>query len=130
MQKEASTRSSEVERLKGKTSYRQSEISSLQADLEASAKERSNAEGAYVNLLAEKNMHEDKLAGAEAEFNANFHNTEAYASFSAFFASIRKEEVITALRNDFPTLDIDSLEAKFSPVELDDDVDASGLPVE
>ncbi|KAL2471277.1 hypothetical protein Adt_39413 [Abeliophyllum distichum] len=56
-------------------------------DLEASVKARSNVEGVYVNLLVEKKTHEEKLVGAEAEFTMNFHNTEAYASFSAFFAS-------------------------------------------
>ncbi|KAL2502635.1 hypothetical protein Fot_36483 [Forsythia ovata] len=114
---------SEEERLKGEASYRQSEISLLQADVEASTKVRLDAKGAYVNLLAEKKMLEEKLAGAEAEFTANFHNTEAYASFLAFFASVGKQEVITALRNDFPTLDIAFLEAKFPLIELGDDVE-------
>ncbi|KAL2528826.1 hypothetical protein Fot_21427 [Forsythia ovata] len=88
LHEEASTRSSEVERLKGESSCRQSEISSLQANLEASAEVRSEAKGAYVNLLAEKKILEEKLASVEFEFTANFHNTEAYASFSAFFASV------------------------------------------
>ncbi|KAL2528854.1 hypothetical protein Fot_21455 [Forsythia ovata] len=121
---------SEVERLKGEASCRQSEISSLQADLDVSTKVRSDAKGVYVNLLAEKKMLEEKLAGTEAEFTANFHNTEAYALFSAFFASVGHQEMITALRNDFSTLVIASLEVKFPHVELGDDVDASDPPLE
>ncbi|KAL2465646.1 hypothetical protein Adt_41497 [Abeliophyllum distichum] len=107
-----------------------SEVSLLKAKLEATAKARSNSEDVYVRILAEKKALEDKLSNAEAEFTANFHNTEAYASFSSFFASVGQQEVHTALRNDFIDFNIAPLEEKFPPVELGDDVEASDAPDE
>ncbi|KAL2534607.1 hypothetical protein Adt_07958 [Abeliophyllum distichum] len=42
---------------------------------------------------------EAKLANAEADFVANFHNTEAYSNFSDYFARVGQQEVLAALRN-------------------------------
>ncbi|KAL2466069.1 Uncharacterized protein Adt_41920 [Abeliophyllum distichum] len=127
---EKKARSSEVKEMMGEVSSSQSEISTLKADLETSAKSRSDAEGAYVNLLAEKKMLKEKLAGAEAEFTVNFHKTKASANFSAFFASVVKQEVITAFHNNFPNLNVALLEAKFPPLKLGDDADSSNAPDE
>ncbi|KAL2474599.1 hypothetical protein Adt_35335 [Abeliophyllum distichum] len=90
----------------------QAKISTLRTNFEASTMSRSDAEGAYVNLLAEKKMLKEKFAGVDVEFTTNFHNTEAYANFSAFFASGGQQEVITVLCNDFSDLDIAFLEDK------------------
>ncbi|KAL2471480.1 hypothetical protein Adt_39616 [Abeliophyllum distichum] len=75
----------------------QSEVVLLKADLEATANARLDSEDAYVRILAEKKVLEEKLKNAEAEFTVNFHNTEAYASFSSFFASVEQQKVLTAL---------------------------------
>ncbi|KAL2470992.1 hypothetical protein Adt_39128 [Abeliophyllum distichum] len=102
----------------------------LKTDLEASTKSKLDAEEAYVNLLAEKKILEEKLAGAEAEFTVNFYTTEAYANFSTFFASVGQQEVIAALCTDFLDFDVASLADKFPPVELVDKADTSDPPDE
>ncbi|KAL2526338.1 hypothetical protein Adt_11392 [Abeliophyllum distichum] len=108
----------------------QNEVSALRTDLEAFAKARLDDEEAYVNILSEKRVLKENLVGAEAEFIANFHKTEAYASFSAYFTSIGQQEVITVLHSEFPDLDISILDDKFPAIELGDDVEAFNPPDE
>ncbi|KAL2492892.1 Uncharacterized protein Adt_28520 [Abeliophyllum distichum] len=91
---------------------RDDEIQSLRRDLEPSENGRKEAE-------AGRNEVEEKLATAEAEFMANFHNTEAYTNFSDYFARIGQQEVLTALRNDHPDFDIKPLEARFPPLDVE-----------
>ncbi|KAL2474987.1 hypothetical protein Adt_35723 [Abeliophyllum distichum] len=98
----------EKRRLQEEAKSRDEEISGLRKDLESSENGRKEAE-------AGKRKVEAKLANAEAEFVANFHNTEAYTNFSDYFARVGQQEVLTALRNDHPEFDVKSLEARFPP---------------
>ncbi|KAL2542911.1 hypothetical protein Adt_03889 [Abeliophyllum distichum] len=73
--------------------------------------------------LAEKKEMEAKLENVEAEFVANFYNTEAYTNFSGYFTRVGHQEVLTVLRIDHPSIDLGPLEAGFPPpnVEGEDD---------
>ncbi|KAL2474234.1 hypothetical protein Adt_34970 [Abeliophyllum distichum] len=88
------------------------EIQSLRKDLESSENGRKEAEVGRKEVEA-------KLANADAEFVANFHNTEAYTNFSDYFARIGQHEVLTALRNDHSNFDIEPLEARFPPPDVE-----------
>ncbi|KAL2497704.1 putative abhydrolase domain-containing protein [Abeliophyllum distichum] len=107
----------EKRRLLEEAESRDEEISGLRKDLESSKNGRKEVE-------AGKREVEAKLANAKAEFMANFHNTEAYTNFSDYFARIGQQEVLTALRNDYPDFDIRSLEARFPPPDLEGEEDS------
>ncbi|KAL2480590.1 Uncharacterized protein Adt_33556 [Abeliophyllum distichum] len=102
----------EKRRLLEEVKSRDEEIQSLRKDLESSENGRKEAE-------AGKNEVEAKLANAEAEFVANFHNTEAYTNFSDYFARVGQQEVLTALKKDYPSFDLGPLEARFSPSDVE-----------
>ncbi|KAL2526400.1 putative abhydrolase domain-containing protein [Abeliophyllum distichum] len=93
------------------------EISSLRKDLESYENGRKEAEAGKTEVEA-------KLANAEAEFVANFHNTEAYTNFSDYFARIGQQDVLTALRNDHPDFDIKSLKARFPLPDVEGEEDS------
>ncbi|KAL2474246.1 hypothetical protein Adt_34982 [Abeliophyllum distichum] len=99
-------------RLLKEAKSRDEEIQSLRKDLESSENGRKEAEVGRKEVEA-------KLANAEVEFVANFHNTEAYTNFSDYFARIGQQEVLTALRNDHPNFDIGPLEASFPPSDVE-----------
>ncbi|KAL2497091.1 putative abhydrolase domain-containing protein [Abeliophyllum distichum] len=101
----------EKRRLPKEAKLRDDEIQSLRRDLESSENGRKEAETGRKEV-------DEKLATAEAEFVANFHNTEAYTNFSDYFARIGQQEVLTALRNDHPDFDIKLLEARFPPPDV------------
>ncbi|KAL2526454.1 hypothetical protein Adt_11508 [Abeliophyllum distichum] len=108
----------EVGRLKEGTEASETEITELRSDLEFYKNERLDAEVASAKLLVEKKSLEEKLENIEANFTANFHNTEAYSNFSNYFASINHQEVLSSLRSKYPELDLTLLKAKFSSIEL------------
>ncbi|KAL2466094.1 putative abhydrolase domain-containing protein [Abeliophyllum distichum] len=64
------------------------EVQRLRGDLEVSEKGRKEAEAEVARLLGEKKEMEAKLESVEADFIANFHNTEAYTNFSDYFARV------------------------------------------
>ncbi|KAL2528956.1 hypothetical protein Fot_21557 [Forsythia ovata] len=66
-----------------------------------------------------------KLQDKDANLFANFHLTDAYTSFSNYFASVGQQEVITALRSERPDLDLSSLKAKFPPMDIVDPPDST-----
>ncbi|KAL2471987.1 Uncharacterized protein Adt_40123 [Abeliophyllum distichum] len=74
----------------------------------ANGKKRKEAEAGRKEV-------EVKLANAEADFVANFHNTEAYTNFSDYFSRVGQQEVLSALRKDHPNFNLGSLEARFPP---------------
>ncbi|KAL2525973.1 hypothetical protein Adt_11027 [Abeliophyllum distichum] len=80
----------EKRRLLKEAKSRDEEISGLRKDLELSQNGRKEAE-------AEKREVEAQLANAEADFVANFHNTEAYTNFSDYFSRVGQQEGLTAL---------------------------------
>ncbi|KAL2485724.1 Uncharacterized protein Adt_30480 [Abeliophyllum distichum] len=102
----------EIRRLLEEAKSRDEEIQSLRKDLESSKNGRKEAEVGRKKVEA-------KLANTEAEFVANFHNTEAYTNFSEYFARIGQQEVLTALRNDHPNFDLGPLEARFPPPDVE-----------
>ncbi|KAL2457868.1 Uncharacterized protein Adt_46192 [Abeliophyllum distichum] len=102
----------EKRRLLAEAKLRDDEIQSLRRDLESFENGRKEAEAGRKEV-------EVKLANAEADFVANFHNTEAYTNFSDYFARVGEQEVLTALRKDRPNLDIGSLEARFPPSDVE-----------
>ncbi|KAL2542937.1 hypothetical protein Adt_03915 [Abeliophyllum distichum] len=67
---------------------------------------------------------EAKLENAEAEFVANFHNTEAYTNFSDYFARVGQQEVLAVLKNDYPNFDLGILEARFPPPDAGSEEDS------
>ncbi|KAL2455994.1 hypothetical protein Adt_47003 [Abeliophyllum distichum] len=98
------------------------EVQCLRGDLDSSESIRREAESSVARLLGEKKEMEErlgsveaKLVNAEAEFVANFHNTEAYTNFSDYFARVGQQEVLAALKNDYPNFDMGTLEARFPP---------------
>ncbi|KAL2510430.1 hypothetical protein Adt_16030 [Abeliophyllum distichum] len=91
---------------------RDEEIQSLRKALESSENGRKEVE-------VGRNEVEAKLANAEAEFVANFHNTEAYTNFSDYFARIGQQEVLTALKNDHLNFNLGPLEARFPPPDVE-----------
>ncbi|KAL2499538.1 Uncharacterized protein Adt_25088 [Abeliophyllum distichum] len=96
---------------------RDEEIFGLRKDLELSENGRKEAE-------AGKREVEVKLANAEADFMANFHNTEAYTNFSYYFAKVGQQEALTVLRNDHSDFDVKSLEARFPPPDAEGEEDS------
>ncbi|KAL2466104.1 hypothetical protein Adt_41955 [Abeliophyllum distichum] len=64
------------------------EAQRLRGDLEVSEKGRKEAEAEVARLLGEKKEMEAKLESVEADFIANFHNTEAYTNFSDYFTRV------------------------------------------
>ncbi|KAL2497998.1 hypothetical protein Adt_23548 [Abeliophyllum distichum] len=107
------------------------EVQSLRGILESSEKSRKEAESEVAHLMGEKKEMEEKLGeaeaklkNAEAEFVANFHNTEAYTNFFDYFARIGQQEVLIVLRNDHPNFDIASLEARFPPLDVEGEDDS------
>ncbi|KAL2456622.1 hypothetical protein Adt_15038 [Abeliophyllum distichum] len=99
-------------------------------DLESSKNDRKEAEYEVAQLMGEKEMEEKlgnveaKLENAEAEFVANFHNTEAYTNFSDYFARVGQQEVLTVLRKDHPSFDIGPLEARFLSPDVESEEDS------
>ncbi|KAL2481775.1 hypothetical protein Adt_34741 [Abeliophyllum distichum] len=87
-------------------------------------KELADAEKAKQEAEDGKKEVEAKLANAEADFVANFHNTEAYSNFSDYFARVGHQEVLTALRNDHPDFDANNLEARFPPPDAEGEEDS------
>ncbi|KAL2497685.1 hypothetical protein Adt_23235 [Abeliophyllum distichum] len=94
----------EKRRLLEEAKSRDEEASVLRRDLAITEDGRKEAE-------AGKREVEARLASAEADFVANFHNTEAYTNFADYFTRVGQQEVLTVLRNDHPDLDVKSLEA-------------------
>ncbi|KAL2497509.1 Uncharacterized protein Adt_23059 [Abeliophyllum distichum] len=107
----------DMRRLLEKAKSRDEEISGLRKDLELSENDSKGAE-------AKKREVEAKLANVEADFVANFHNTEAYTNFFDYFARVGQQEVLTALRNDHPDFDVKSLEARFPPSDVEGEEDS------
>ncbi|KAL2505850.1 Uncharacterized protein Adt_21471 [Abeliophyllum distichum] len=107
----------ENRRLQEEAKSRDEEISCLRKDLELSENGRKGTE-------AGKREVEAKLANAEADFVANFHNTEAYINFFDYFARVDQQEVLIALRNDHLDFDVKSLEARFSPPDVEGEEDS------
>ncbi|KAL2492749.1 putative abhydrolase domain-containing protein [Abeliophyllum distichum] len=93
-------------RLLEEAKSRDEEISGLRRELADAEKGKKEAEDGKGEVEA-------KLANAEADFVANFHNTEAYSNFADYFARVGQQEVLTALRNDHPEFDVKNLEARF-----------------
>ncbi|KAL2517344.1 Uncharacterized protein Adt_13591 [Abeliophyllum distichum] len=84
-------------------------------------KRRTEAKAEVTRLLGEKNEMEAKLKNVEADFIANFHNTEAYTNFSDYFAKVGHQKVLAALRAERPDLDLGPLGDRFSPSEADEE---------
>ncbi|KAL2471247.1 putative abhydrolase domain-containing protein [Abeliophyllum distichum] len=102
----------EKRRLLEEAKSRDEEISGLRIDL-------ANAEDGKKEAEAGKREVEARLANAEVDFVANFHNTEAYTNFADYFARVGQQEVLTALRNDHPDFDVKDLEARFPPPDVE-----------
>ncbi|KAL2492155.1 Uncharacterized protein Adt_27783 [Abeliophyllum distichum] len=98
----------EKRRLQEEAKSRDEEVSSLRQELANAAKGKKEAEDGKEEVEA-------KLANDEADFVANFHNTEAYSNFSDYFARVGQQEVLAALRTDHPDFDVKILEARFPP---------------
>ncbi|KAL2457788.1 Uncharacterized protein Adt_46224 [Abeliophyllum distichum] len=106
----------EKKRLQEEAKSREEEVLSLRKELADAGKAKQEAEEGKKEVEA-------KLANAEADFVANFHNTEAYSSFSDYFARVGHQEVLTALRNDHPDVNVKDLEARFPPPDVEGDED-------
>ncbi|KAL2474772.1 Uncharacterized protein Adt_35508 [Abeliophyllum distichum] len=107
------------------------EVQCLRENLDSSENSRRGAESDVARLLGEKKEMEErlgsaeaKLENAEAEFVANFHNTEAYTNFSDYFARVGQQEVLAVLKNDYPNFDIGTLEARFPPPDAGSEEDS------
>ncbi|KAL2474650.1 actin cytoskeleton-regulatory complex protein pan1-like [Abeliophyllum distichum] len=87
---------------------------------EESLKGKIEVEAARDSMMTEKEDLVKKLQVAEANFDANFHLTEAYASFSNYFASVGQQKVINVLRSEHPDFDLTALEANLAPVDIED----------
>ncbi|KAL2532485.1 hypothetical protein Adt_05836 [Abeliophyllum distichum] len=92
-------------------------------------KEKLEVEEAYINLLAEKKSLEEKLENTEPKSTNNFHNIEAYSSFSDYFANVGHQDVLPALCVEYPELDLTPLTDKFPPIELEKDGTMSLVPM-
>ncbi|KAL2481392.1 hypothetical protein Adt_34358 [Abeliophyllum distichum] len=103
--------------LQSESESREQEVNRLRRDLEVSEKSRMEAEAEVVRLLGEKTEMEAKLENVEADFIANFHNTEAYTNFSDYFARVGHQEVLAVLRAERPELDLGFLGDRFPPPE-------------
>ncbi|KAL2467247.1 putative abhydrolase domain-containing protein [Abeliophyllum distichum] len=106
----------EKKRLLEEAKSREEEVLSLQKELADAGKAKQEAEEGKKEVEA-------KLANAEADFVANFHNTEAYSNFSDYFARVGHQEVLTALRNDHPEVNVKDLEARFPPPNAEGEED-------
>ncbi|KAL2498059.1 Uncharacterized protein Adt_23609 [Abeliophyllum distichum] len=106
----------EKKRLLEEAKSREEEVLSLRKELADAGKAKQEAEEGKKEVEA-------KLANAEADFVANFHNTEAYSNFSDYFARVGHQEVLTALRNDHPDVNVKDLEARFPPPDAEGDED-------
>ncbi|KAL2497639.1 Uncharacterized protein Adt_23189 [Abeliophyllum distichum] len=113
----------EKRRLQEEVKSRDEEISSLRRELANAAEGRKVAEEGKEEVEARWKEVEAKLVNAEADFVANFHNTEAYSNFSDYFARIGQQEVLTALRTDHPDFDVKNLEARFPPPDAEGEED-------
>ncbi|KAL2512256.1 Uncharacterized protein Adt_17856 [Abeliophyllum distichum] len=107
----------EKRRLLEEAKSREEEVSSLRKELADAEKARGEAEDGKKEVKA-------RLANAEADFVANFHNTEAYSNFSDYFARVDQQEVLTALRTDHPDFDIKTLETRFPPPDVEGEEDS------
>ncbi|KAL2534011.1 Uncharacterized protein Adt_07362 [Abeliophyllum distichum] len=107
----------EKRRLLEEAEARNEEISSLW-------KELANADHGKKEAEDGKKEVEARLATAEADFMANFHNTEAYTNFADYFARVGQQEVLTALRNDHPEFDVKNLELRFPPPDAEGEEDS------
>ncbi|KAL2499337.1 Uncharacterized protein Adt_24887 [Abeliophyllum distichum] len=107
----------EKKRLLEEAKSREEEVLSLRKELADAGKAKQEAEEGKKEVEA-------RLANAEADFVANFHNTEAYSNFSDYFARVGHQEVLTALRNDHPDVDVKDLEARFPPPDAEGDEDS------
>ncbi|KAL2499399.1 Plus3 domain-containing protein [Abeliophyllum distichum] len=96
---------------------REEEILGLRSELAKAESSKKEAEDGKMEV-------ETRLANAEADFVANFHNTEAYTNFADYFARVGHQEVLTALRNDHPELDVKNLEARFPPPDAEGEEDS------
>ncbi|KAL2466557.1 hypothetical protein Adt_42408 [Abeliophyllum distichum] len=85
------------------------EAQRLRGDLEVSKKGRTEAEAEVARLLGEKKEMEAKLESVEADFIANFHNTDAYTNFSDYFTRVGHQEPNVS------TSTLDPLELGFLP---------------
>ncbi|KAL2460251.1 Uncharacterized protein Adt_43671 [Abeliophyllum distichum] len=113
----------EKRRLQEEAKSRDEEISSLRRELANAAKGKKVAEDGKEEVEARLKEVEAKLANAEADFVANFHNTEAYSNFSDYFARVGQQEVLTALRTDHPDFDVKILETRFPPPDAEGEED-------
>ncbi|KAL2534763.1 Uncharacterized protein Adt_08114 [Abeliophyllum distichum] len=113
----------EKRRLQEEVKSRDEEISSLRRELANAAEGRKVAEEGKEEVEARWKEVEAKLVNAEADFVANFHNTEAYSNFSDYFARVGQQEVLTALRTDHPDFDVKNLEARFPPPDAEGEED-------
>ncbi|KAL2518664.1 Uncharacterized protein Adt_14911 [Abeliophyllum distichum] len=107
----------EKRRLLEEAKSREEEISSLRKELANSEKGKKEAEDGKKEVEA-------RLANAEADFVANFHNTEAYTNFADYFARVGQQEVLNALRNDHPEFDVKNLEVRFPPPNAEGEEDS------
>ncbi|KAL2531790.1 Uncharacterized protein Adt_05141 [Abeliophyllum distichum] len=113
----------EKRRLQEEAKSRDEEISSLRRELANAAEGKRVAEEGKEEVEARLKEVEAKLANAEADFVANFHNTEAYSNFSDYFARVGQQEVLTALRTDHPDFDVKNLETRFPPPDAEGEED-------
>ncbi|KAL2486717.1 hypothetical protein Adt_31473 [Abeliophyllum distichum] len=104
--------------LREKSTFYRLEAEGLRGSLEASEKGRKEVEVEIARLLGEKKEMDRKLESVEAEYDANFHNTEAYTNFSDNFAKIAHQEVLAMLRSEHPNFNIGSLEDRFHPSDV------------
>ncbi|KAL2533007.1 hypothetical protein Adt_06358 [Abeliophyllum distichum] len=109
----------EKRRLLDEAKSHEQETQSLRENLEVAKKWKKEAEAEVARLLGEKKEMKAKLGNVEAEFVANFHNTEAYTNFSDYSAKVGHQEVLTVLRIDHPSIDLGPLEARFLPPDVE-----------
>ncbi|KAL2498249.1 Uncharacterized protein Adt_23799 [Abeliophyllum distichum] len=107
----------EKKRLLEEAKSREEEILGLRNELANAESSKKEAEDGKMEVEA-------RLANAEADFVANFHNTEAYTNFADYFARVGHQEVLTALRNDHPELDVKNLEVRFPPPDAEGEEDS------
>ncbi|KAL2487332.1 hypothetical protein Adt_32088 [Abeliophyllum distichum] len=86
------TANEEKKRLLEESSFHRLEAEGLRISLEASEKGRKDAEAELTWLLDQKKEIEKKMESVEADYVANFHNTEAYTNFSDYFAKVGHQE--------------------------------------
>ncbi|KAL2491494.1 hypothetical protein Adt_27122 [Abeliophyllum distichum] len=109
----------EKRHLQSESESHELEAQHLRGNLEASEKGRMEAEAEVAQLLGEKKEMEAKLEDEEADFIANFHNTEAYTNISDYFARVVHQEVLAVLRAERPDLDLGPLIDRFPPLEAE-----------